>query len=212
MTEPDSSSYVELPDGLFTSDGIWYHTTIDDLHAFASETIDRVGLESLLGSAATWGRLPTTMGLISLVLFLTLAAPWQSVLGSLSVYLMLAVLSPSVVIYSLIAVVRKLDHPIFQGLIYVLGLSFLASSASFPSVAIGLTGFVLYRWQVVSRVLSPVVDLLRNRWSPLDAPDQILRGVLIRASQKYSTSLTEVDRMEKRMIEIMNYHRRESKK
>lgn len=211
MRDKETFSYVELPDGIFTADGIWYHTTEKDVAEFAPDLLHRSGLDVLLAQAGEWSRLPTAIAILGLAALLVLISPWQAALGSLSIYMFLAVVSPSVVIYNLSGLTRKLIHPVLQGLIYVLFLSYLASLGQMGAVGTGLLGFILFRWQLVGRLLSRPIRFLARPLSPLYMPDTILRNVLIRGSLKYGYSVGELQRMEERMTEIMTYHKTRSK-
>ena len=212
MSDQAKPSYVELPGGIFTAEGVWYHTTEMDISEYVPDLVDHYGLNELLTRAGAWGRLPVTASIISLAPFLLVLGPWEAALASLSVYLFLAVVSPSVVIFSLIPLVRRLNHPIFQGLLYVLLMSYLASMDQFVPLTVGLTGFVLFRWQIISRLFSRVVGFLSSPLSSLDTPDTILRNVLVRGSMKHGFSVGKIDQMEKRIAEIMTYSKTRSKK
>jgi len=208
MSDSSSLTYVEMPDGIFTSDGIWYHTSMKDLMEFAPGILSRLGPAAIFQKAGDWSRLPTTCALWVLPCLLLVSEPWQAITGSLLIFVLLQTISPSVVFYSIIPILRGLNHPIVQGLFYVLAMSYFASSGQKIEMGIGLGGFILFRWQIVSRLLAPLVSRLQESLSILPPNDQILRNILIRASQKYGEHLDEVDRMEKRIIEIMTYRKR----
>jgi len=208
----EESSWVVLPGGIFTADGIWFHTSEDDLESFASAVIDRYGLSLLLQKAADWVILPVSLSVLSLGLLLLIANPWVAFSASIGIFIVLSVLSPSTVFFGLIPFVRKLNHPIFQGLLYVLILSFLASSGQMAALVTGLVGFIVYRWRIVTRLTAPLVKSIRARISPLEAPDLILRNVLIRAALKHGIEIGALGGMQQRMLEIMHYRKKGSKK
>jgi len=210
MTEK-KASWVELPGGIFTSDGLWFHTSEEDLLSFAPDVIHRYGLESLLRKAADWNALPVTMSVLSLGLLLLVSAPWQAATAAVLILFFLSVVSPSSVLLGLIPIMKKLNHPIIQGLLFVLILSFLAANSQMVALTVGLVGFVFLRWQIVGRVLSPVIQALRLRLSPLDAPDLILRNILLRAALKHGDEIGELAAMQRRMLEIMNYRKKSAK-
>ncbi len=205
------ASWVELPGGIFTADGLWFHTSEEDLNAFAPDVIERYGLGSLLRKAADWNALPVTVSVLSLGLFLLVSAPWQAAAGAVTVLFFLSVVSPYTVLFGLIPVVKRLNHPIFQGLLFVMILSFLAADNQMIALTVGLLGFILIRWQIVTRLLSPLIHALRQRLSPLEAPDLILRNVLLRAALKHGDDIGELPGMQQRMLEIMNYRKKSSK-
>ena len=203
----DRMTYVELPGGLFTAEGLWFHTTTRDISEFAPALVDRLGIDSLLEMATDWIKLPVSVSIWALIGLLLMWPPFWALSASILVYLFLAVASPSVVLFHLISTIRKMNHPIVQGLLYVLVLSILAAQGQMGGVGVGLLGFVLFRWQLVSKILTPIVVGLSKPLSSLGVSDTVLRNVLIRGSLKYGLPMGEVDRMQKRMIEIMTYHK-----
>jgi hypothetical protein len=212
MTDRPSPPYwAESPAGIVTLDGGRYHTTEADLRAFAPQVIDRYGMDALLEMASTWHRLPTTKGLLILVALLPYVAIWQAVAASLVVWLFASVVSPSTVFLAVMKPVKWLSHPVVQGLIYVLILSILAASGRLGAMAVGLAGFILFRWQILERVASRLVDALRTPLSPLPAQDAILRNIIVRAALRHGYSVGGTDAMQRRILEIMNYRRRSRK-
>ncbi len=207
MTDSAKLTYVEMPEGIFTSDGIWYHTTVKDLVTFAPVIIEKMGLESLFQKAGDWSRLPVTLTVWTLPCLLLVFGPLPAAIGSVLVYGVMSILAPNVVLYSLIAPIRFMNHPIAQGLLFVMVLSFFASSGQFSSLGIGLIGFVLLRWQVITAIFDFVGKKMNLSSAKTPIHDRILKSVLVSASRKYGAPLTELDRMEKRMIEIMTYHK-----
>ena len=212
MTDRPSPQYwAESPAGIVTLDGGRFHTTEADLQAFAPQVMERYGMDTVLKMASVWHRLPTTKGLLVLVALLPYVAIWQAVLTSLAVWLFASVVSPSTVFLAAIRPVRWLSHPVVQGLIYVLILSILAASGRLGAMAAGLAGFILFRWQLLERVASGVVDALRKPLSPLPAEDAILRNIIVRAALRHGYSVGGTDVMQRRILEIMNYRRRSRK-
>ncbi|NQV72361.1 hypothetical protein HQ496_04490 [bacterium] len=211
-TKSSTFSFVELPKGIFTSDGNWYHTTSGDLRSFSSEVLDKIGLSALLQMAGEWSRIPVSVSIWVLPIMLPSAGLWLGLFATLSLYLVLSVISPSVIIIQVMSLVRGLNHPIAQGLFYVMMLSYFANTDRMEMLVIGLIGFIAFRWQLVDKILLPVVSRLRRKLSPLPVHDQILRNVIVRSAQKQGAPLAELDRMEKRVLEIIHYKRRKKKK
>jgi len=128
-------------------------------------------------------------------------------LASLLLYLGLATIAPSAVFHSIVPLVRKLNQPVFQGLVFVLVVSFLASAGDMVGVVAGLVGFILLRWQLVSRLLDPLADRLRRPLGTLSPTDMILRNIIVRSALKHGYDVGGIATMQRRMIEIMNYKR-----
>ena len=204
-------TWVELPEGILTADGVWYHTREEDLRKFAPEVIEHYGISVLLGRSDSWIKLPITATLLVLILFLLVVSPWLAAFYALAVFLLLSLLSPFVVFFGLIPTVSRLNHPIAQGLGYIAVLSFLAADTQMVALAVGLIGFVVLRLQFVTRLISPLSTRFHKAMSPLSAPDLILRNVLIRASLKHGFDAGELSKMQERMLDIMNYRKKSAK-
>ena len=211
-TKPSAFSFVELPEGIFTSDGYWYHTSLADLQSFSSQVVNKIGLSALLQMAGEWSRIPVSLSIWILPILLASAGLWIGFFATLSLYLVLSVISPSVIIVQAMSIVKGLNHPIAQGLFYVMMLSYFANTDRIEMLVAGLIGFIVFRWQVVDKLLLPVVSRLRRTLSSLPVHDQILRNVIVRSVQRMGAPLAELDRMEKRVLEIIHYKRRKKNK
>ncbi|NNE69909.1 MAG: hypothetical protein HKN29_06040 [Rhodothermales bacterium] len=201
-------AFVDLPNGIFTLQGVWFHTRVEDLRQFCGDLLKHVSLEKLLADAAAWLRSPATFALWVFLLGVMLRSPVTAVVAGVTGYIGWGVLSPGLVLRPLVALARVLQHPIVVGAAYVLGLSWLSSGGQTVGVVAGLLWFILVRWGVVEKILSPAVSHLRKRLYRLPAPDQILRGLIIRHALAHRVSVGDLDAMERRILEIANRHRK----
>lgn len=205
-----SDGFVELPHGIFTVDGTWYHTSLKDLEDFAPEILKKVGAPALFEKASDWARLPGTLVVWILPVLLWAMPWWGAALASFALFFMMASILPGLVLYGLIPLVRLLNHPFSQGFYYVAFLSYFAAQGGYAAVWTGLAIFVMMRWQVLNRFLDRRSALQSDGASVVDTSDRILRNVILSASLKFGASHPEVDRMEKRMIEIATRHKRKN--
>ena len=212
MTERSGAPFwASSPSGILTLDGCHYHTTESDLADFAPEVLHHYGLESLLRMAGTWAQLPTAVALLSLLALLPAGAIWEAAVGALVIWLFLSVTAPSVVFVALMKPISWLSHPVVQGLLFVLVLSTLAASGQLGAVWMGLAGFVVFRWRLPDRLLGRIVTWLRRPLSPLLPDDAILRNLMVRLALKHGYDVGGTDRMQQRVLEIMNRHRKPRK-
>ena len=203
----DSPAFVELPTGIFTAEGVWFHTTVKDLHAFAAPVLEKVSLEQLFREAAAWLRSPATLALwVVLAALVTRSPGVASVLG-LVAFAGWSVLAPGLIGRPLIRIFQALHHPFVSGMAYVGVLSWLAAGGETWSVAVGLAWFIALRWRVLERVLDPVLRPIRRKLYGLPPADQILRGVIIRHALALRVSVGDLADMERRMMKIANRHR-----
>lgn len=201
------TDFVELPNGIFTADGVWFHTSESLLEEFAPGVLDRRPLRQLLADATIWLSLPVTATAWLLPIYLLVIEPLVAGLAGLLTWIFLSILAPFVVFPSLIRIVRLLSHPIGQGLFYVTMLSYFATGDQFAAAGVGMAGFILLRWGLVDRVLLPVVRLLPTPGPELPRSDQVLRNLIVRNAMRFGVDMPEIDRMERRILEIWNRRR-----
>lgn len=200
----DSTTYIDTPRGIFYASGIWFHTTEDKLREYAGDVLAHEGLEELLDQAAVWlrsGRVVLLWGLLGALLTVP---PLAAAAGALVVYLAWEVVGPSLVNRPMVQAFRLLERPGVQMAGYLLGLSFLAQVDAYWSVAAGLAGFILVRWDLLPRLLMPIITRLRRALYRLPAADRVLRLVIVRAAMKYDVSQPDVDRMQEEVWRTMN--------
>lgn len=201
-------AFVDLPNGIFTLEGVWFHTRLEDLKEFCGELLDRVPLETLLRGAAAWLRSPGTMSLWLFLLGLLWRSTPTAVLAGVVGFLGWSILSPGIVLRPLVTVSRLLQHPLVVGAAYIVGLSWVSSGGGTLGVVTGLGWFILVRWGVVERIAAPLVSTIQSRLYRLDPADQILRGLIIRHALAHRISLGDLGAMERRILEIANRHRK----
>lgn len=200
---PDASDegfYADTPRGMFTAAGTWYHTSEALLREYAAPVLQHTSVVNLLKAAESWLATPLTVGVLALVLALLVMPAWAAAIISVGVYVGWAVLSPSLVSLTALPLVRALNSVWVQGLTYVFALSLLAAQEAMTALAVGLIGFVLYRWRLLPRLLAPLIKRLQQQVHPLPAPDQVLRAVVVRTAMKHRESLPELEAMERDII------------
>ncbi len=199
--------HVSMPHGIFTAEGVWFHTTDELLNAFSPEVVERMGLERLLREASAWARFPAHAAVWMLLVFLVTSSAAQAVLGALAVYLFLAIFGPGLVRPGGARLAVHLSKPIVQGLAYVGVLSFLAADGRLGATGAGLAGFILLRWGVVDALVRPLARRAPGMKRTLPAPDRTLRNLIIRYALQQGTYTDEVADMEASMLRIWNYRK-----
>lgn len=189
----DSPSYVDTPRGLFSESGIWFHVREESLRRYAGPVLDHESVSGLLDQAAVWLRSGQTIALWGLLGFLTLLSPLGAVGLTLLLYLFWETIGPSAANRILIPVFRVLERPFVQMAGYVPILSWLAQADEFWAVGTGLLGFILFRWNVVERAASPLIDRLRAPIYAMPVADHVLRLLIVRAAVRHDVPLPDVD-------------------
>jgi hypothetical protein len=203
----DAPAFVELPTGIFSTDGLWFHTSLADLTEFAAPVLERVPLEKLLRDAAAWVRSPGTFALWAALIALFLRSVPVATLAGVVGFAGWTVLSPGLVFRPMVRLFALLQFPLLVGGAYIAVLSWMAPGAEYTAVAFGLLWFVLIRWGILEKLLDPVLRPVLERIYGLPVPDQVLRGLIIRHALAHRLSIGDLDDMERRMLEIGHRHR-----
>ena len=190
--------YVDTPKGLFTGGGTWLRTTEAALKDYAGGVLEHVGIGTLLSYTERWLRSAGTLAvwlLLPLVIgaYLQGLALWVPALAALGGYLIWAVVSPAWVSITLARGLRWLERPGVQALAYLLGLSYLGLQAAHGAVVLGLAGFIVVRWGLLDRLLTPLLRPVWRALYPLPRADQILRAFVVRAALNHHVSLPALD-------------------
>lgn len=203
MSTPDAKdaepTFVDTPYGIFTEAGVWFHTTEEDLRAYAAPVLEHVPMETMLSWAGAWMRLPRILTLWALPILLLFVAPGYAVLSALLTYVTLKVVSPSAVSTWVARALPTLNSAPFQGGCYVFVLSILAARDAFIAVGAGLVGFIVLRWGLVERVVEPLLRPALRKLYPLSISDQVLRAFVIRVALNRKLSVPQLDVMEREM-------------
>jgi hypothetical protein len=197
-----------LPAGIFTADGVWFHTSESALREFAGEVIEQIGMGKLLMTAGAWLRSADTVGALSLALFLLIMHPVVAVLLAFAIYITWDVLSPSFAFILLVRAVRALSGAAFQGVLFVIVLSWLGMNDQVLGAILGLVCFVLLRWGLARNAVSR----LEERYAGGDMipkADRVLRGLLIRHALALGITLPPTAVLEERILEIWSRGKRD---
>ena len=193
--EPATDTYVSTPHGLFTTAGHWYHIPESEARAYAGAVLDHVSLDALVRWADAWVESPRTVALWALpALLWGLPVGW-AVTATVGLYVAWALLSPSMPAIAAVRVVTVLNSAALQGLFYMGTLSALAVTGHFPATGVGLGAFILFRWGVIDWGAQTGLRPFQRQLYPLPIPDQVLRGLIVRAALKYRVSVPQVDTM-----------------
>lgn len=198
---PDAT-FVETPMGLFTVEGVWFHTTEERLRAYAAPVVEREGLGPLLALASAWLGSPRTLTLWLLPVAL-LGGPVLGSIAAAGFFLAWSVLSPAAVPPWAARLVRRMDSIPLQAIYYVVVLSWMAGQGATGATVAGLVGFIGLRWGVFDRLARPLVEALHRRLFPLPAADAVLRSLVVRLAIQGGTPPPDVARMEEDILSAM---------
>ncbi len=191
--------FLDTPGGIITASGVHFRTTRALLEAYAGPVLEAVPLATLVERAEVWLRSGQTLALWALALLLLAAPPVGAAFAALTVYLGWETLSPSVVSRHLVAVLRVIEKPLVQAVLYVAVLSWLGTQGRLGAVGAGLIGFVLVRWRVLPLLLRSALRLLRRPLYTLPVPDQVLRAFVLRAALRHGIKLPQLERLKREL-------------
>lgn len=192
--------FVELPTGIFTSSGIWFHTSEAALRDFGGKVIDIIGVEILLDQATVWARSPDGIAAFVFIASLNFIGPGMAVLLGLVAHYTWYTFLPVIVAPSITSSMRVLNAVTFQGIVFIVVLSLVASNGHFLAAGVGLVWFMLLRWGLVSSGVLAVSNLIGK--PSLPKPDSILRSIIIRHALARNITLASTESFENRIREI----------
>lgn len=204
------TAYVDTPYGIFTAEGVWFHIREKALREYAASILDEVSLEQLLQWAALWMRSSQVIVLWALPVALWFMSPLPAAALALVLFVGWKVLSPSAVSEIAVRVVDVLDTVVVQGLYYVFVLSILAAQERYGALAVGLIGFILLRWGLVKRAVTPLLQPLLRRLYVLPLSDQVLRAFIVRIALNRRRSIPQLDEMQQEILDTWNYRNDQS--
>ncbi len=195
--------YHSTPQGILTESGIWYRTTIDLLNEYAGALFEREPLELHLARSDIWIRSPHTLSIWILAFGIMVYQPWKLAIAIPVFFLVWQILSPALVTRRMSFLLRVLDAVLLQAILYAGTMSVLAMSGQYGAVAVGIGGFVCFRWGILTHLTRPIVVRCWKAMYKLPVPDHILRAFMIRSALKCGINLAGFEEIEQSVIENM---------
>ena len=197
----NTAEYVDVPQGIFTDDSIWFRTREASLVRYAGGVLEYRTLGELLADAGVWLRSPQTLAVWLLVVLLLVLTPLQAALVVAAFYAAWKLLGPLLVSRTLTPGVRVMQAVVLQALGYVGILSYLAMAGRYGAVVVGLIGFVLLRWGVVRAALLPLMKVVWRKLYPVSVPDHVLRTIIVRSALHHQVTLAEFEPIQTKILE-----------
>ena len=195
--------YHDTPQGILTESGIWYRTTVDLLNDYAGELFQWEPLEVHLARSDIWIRSPHTLSIWLLAFGVLFYNPWQLVIAVPVFFLIWQIIGPALLSRRILSLVRILDAVFLQALLYSVIMSILAIRGEFLEVGVGIIGFIIFRWGILTYVTRPLVLPCWRKMYKLPVPDHILRACLIRSALRNGITLAGFEKIERSIIQGM---------
>ncbi len=210
---------LEMPDGISTSNGIWYHITRERIEKYVPGLLKKVRLERIIQQADAW---VVSVDGLALLLYFVLLFLWIPPLSAflVSILFFLFVFLNTAALISVWAS-RLMQVFASDGFLYgisallLIGISF-NTSGTIPFLPSTMTGV----WYGVGLVFLFKVGLLRlllkfiesKMQKAVERQDRILNMLLIRYGMSEGILTKSVDEMQDELIRLQNYHKTRKKK
>ena len=201
---------VELPDGITTSNGNWYHTTSEEIQKYIPGLLKKHDLEKIVKNADHW---VSSCNGISLILYLVLVLlgsnPFLSGLISIAFFLFWYY-NTSAFVTPVLNSVARLFH--FDGFLYVAtaaSLIYLSMQGNENATWIGLGLFFLFKVGLLKMLLTWIATRGKKNRTPRQ--DRILNMLLVRYGIKEGLYSGNIQNMQDSLFKTINYHKTRKK-
>ena len=208
---------LELPNGITTSNGNWYHITREGIEEYVPGLLEKRPLNHIIQEADAWVKSSDGLSLMLffILVYLSISPLIASAISLIfyffwyyntSVFVNVAsspvakVLSKDGFVYTVSAVLL---------IIITLGeMNFgLSISVDFSALWYGIVLFFFYKVGLLRLLLQFIGGKFGNK-SSVPKEDRILNMLLIRYGMKYGILTGKVEQMEEDLIRIANYHKK----
>lgn len=211
---------LELPDGITTSSGNWYHITAYEIEKYVPGLLKKYPLVRIIEEADAWVK--SSDGMALMLFFILVYVSLNPILASLIslVFYFFWYFNTAVFVNVSATPITKILNK--DGVVYtvsailLIGISMndlitsMGLNVDFNALWYGLTLFFLYK----VGLLRLIVEFVRSKF--LKAPavpkeDRILNMLLIRYGMKIGVLTGKVEEMEKQLIRTATYHKERKK-
>ncbi len=210
---------MEMPDGITTSNGAWYHITRNQIEEYVPGLLKKVRLERIIQQADAW--VVSADGL-ALLLYFVLLFLWMSPFIAFVIALFFYfVWYSNTSVFTSVWASRLMQIYANDGFLYgvsallLIGISFnIDGSISFlPSGMVSVwygIGLVFLFKVGLLRLLLKWIDSKSSK-SKIDRQDRILNMLLIRYGMHHGILTKSVNEMQDELIRLQNYHKTRKK-
>lgn len=201
---------VELPDGITTTNGNWYHTTSKYIQAYIPGLLKKQSLEKIIKNADYWVSSANGFALI-LYLILALMGINAFISGIISIvfFLFWHVNTSAFVTPLLNQIVRFFN---FDGFLYVVSagvLIYLAMQGKQAAMWVGLLLFFLFKVGLLAIFLKWISS--KKKGVKAERQDRILNMLLVRYGIKEGMYSGNIQNMQDSLFKTINYNKTKKK-
>jgi hypothetical protein len=212
---------LELPDGITTSNGNWYHITREGIEQYVPGLLERKPLAHIIEEADAW--MKSSDGLALLLFFILVYVSVNPLIASIislvfyfiwyfnaSSFISVAA-SPIAKIITKDGFVYTLSAVLLIGITLNDMIAAFGISVEFSAVWYGLTLFFLFKVGLLGMTIRFVKSKFLKK-PAVPKQDRILNMLLIRYGIKHGILTGKIEEMEKELIRVANYHKKKKKK
>lgn len=197
--------YIETGMGIVTRTGNWFHTTSEQIHAFAPGLLEKVSLEKLIKEAEAWVRSASSLSLILLYVLLFFVNPLLAAGTALAFHWLWYHYKSGFIIRGSGAFLRFLNSDGFLFVVAFFSLTVLGMQGHYFAAVIGILFFFLMKPGLVRKGW----DKLGKSKSGLTLNDRVLKMIIIKYAMYEDMAPSSIEQMEERFKDLaMNRKKR----
>jgi hypothetical protein len=202
---------VELPDGITTSNGNWYHTTTKAIEQYIPGLLKKHDLEVIIKNADHWVASPNGLSLILYLIFALLGLNAFLAAGIALLVFLFWYYNTSAFVTPMLNFLARLFH--FDGFLYVseaATLIYLSMQGNQTAMWIGLGLFFLFKVGLLKMLLTWIST--KGKKTVVSRQDRILNMLLVRYGIKEGLYSGDIQKMQESLFKTINYHKTRKKK
>lgn len=199
---------LELPDGITTSDGNWYHITSTGAEKYIPGLLKKYRLERIIQDADAWLKCPDIFALLFYFMLILLSVnPWVSAMAALLFYLLLFFNISTIALPAFSPVARWFHS---DGLSYILITVFLIYFSLFNLKAMWIGAALVFLLKVgLLRLTLKYITGKISSATPM--ADRVLNMLFIRLGLREGLLNNRVEAMEKQLLQQVNQIKKKKK-
>lgn len=211
---------MELPDGITTSNGNWYHINSEQIEEYAPGLLKEYPIERIIKEADAWVKSADGLSLFFyfFLVYLSVSA-WLATILAIGFFLIWFFNTSAFLNLASTPIIKLL---ITDGFVYItstvllIGIAFSQNlepfgiSVDFNALWYGIILFFLFK----VGLLRLLIKLFQSKSAKpsVTLPDRVLNMLLIRYGMKSGKMTGKINEMQDRLLEVANYHKTRKKK
>jgi len=191
--------YLETPAGIFTKNGVWFHTSIDSLKEFSGDLCDRVPLGFLFDKAEQWIKSTDSVGAVLILSCLFFFPLYLGVALGLFLIWLFETMKPAFVSIPLIKIIELLNKDAILLTVAVIPLSWFGMSGMYHQLVVGIILFLCFKFGWVRSLFEKIRS---DNTIPMN--DRVLHMVINKYAIREGIATQSTKIMEQRIIQAMD--------